>query len=114
MWGSSLGSPVRWRTAMHSALYGTGGFFTVSPPSGHFRTSVHASPLFAGAVLRLLASVDEALRQPDPLDVVDIGAGRAELLGALADAAPAELSARLRLTAVEMAPRPAGLRDGIA
>lgn len=103
-----LGGVVRWREAMAAALYGADGFY-VRPgagPAGHFRTSAHASPLFAGALLRLLAKLDAALGRPDPLDLVDLGAGRGELLSALAEAAPPELAARLRPTAVELAPAP--------
>jgi SAM-dependent MidA family methyltransferase len=94
---------------MAAALYGPGGFF-VRPdgrPAAHFRTSALASPLFAGALLRLLQEVDAALGRPDPLDVVDIGAGGGELLAAMAAAAPPPLAARLRLTAVEVAAPPA-------
>ena len=47
---------VTWSEATTRALYGLGGFFhRPEGPAGHFRTSVHASPLFAGAVLALLA-----------------------------------------------------------
>jgi SAM-dependent MidA family methyltransferase len=107
---------VRWREAMTAALYGPGGFFSRPGPgpAAHFRTSVSASPLFARAVSRLLTAVDEALDRPDPLDVVDVGAGRGELLLALAANAPPEQLRRLRLTAVERAPRPPALTSGIA
>ncbi|QSB17044.1 SAM-dependent methyltransferase [Natronosporangium hydrolyticum] len=91
---------------MAGALYGPEGFF-VRPgpgPAGHFRTSAHASPLFAAALARLLERLDEALGRPDPIEVVDVGAGRGELLTALAAAVPAGLRARLRATAVELAP----------
>ncbi len=99
-----------WRAAMTDALYGPAGFYSGgAAPGRHFRTSVHASPLFAGAILELLRRVDAALGHPDPLDLVDVGAGRAELLLAVAAAADPALAARLRLTAVERAPRPAGL-----
>ncbi|MEH1017381.1 SAM-dependent methyltransferase [Micromonospora sp. CPCC 206060] len=98
-----------WRPAMAEALYGPGGFFVTGAPAGHFRTSVHATPAFAGALLRLLHRVDAALDQPARLDLVDVGAGRAELLRTLAHLAPPELAARLRLVAVELAPRPADL-----
>ncbi|HEX8627596.1 MAG TPA: SAM-dependent methyltransferase, partial [Catenuloplanes sp.] len=101
---------------MTTALYGTDGFFRRADagPAGHFRTSVHATPTFAGALLRLLGNVDAALGRPDRLDVVDVGAGRGELLTALAGAAPPHLAGRLRLTAVELAPRPVGLSPRIA
>jgi SAM-dependent MidA family methyltransferase len=104
------GEPVAlgWREAMERALYGERGFFVSrGGPAGHFRTSVHASPVFATALRRLIARVDEALGHPDPLDIVDVGAGRGELLTALGPAG------RVRLTAVEMAPRPADLPSWI-
>jgi SAM-dependent MidA family methyltransferase len=99
---------------MDQALYGPDGFYTAgSGPARHFRTSVHASPLFAGALAELLLRVDRALGEPARLDVVDVGAGRGELLVALSEAAPDGVVARLRLTAVEVSARPAGLPDGI-
>ena len=104
---------------MTTALYGPEGFFTRSTegPADHFRTSVHASPLFAGALLRLIRQVDIALGHPGTLDVVDVGAGRGELLAALrarTGADPADgLAGRLRFTGVEVAARPAGLPAGI-
>ncbi|WP_433459553.1 SAM-dependent methyltransferase [Micromonospora sp. CA-248212] len=76
--------PIPWRDAMSQALYGPDGFFVAGTgPADHFRTSVHASPAFATALLRLLAQVDSALGHPPRLDVVDVGAGRGELLLAL-------------------------------
>jgi SAM-dependent MidA family methyltransferase len=100
---------------MRHALYaeGTGFFVGTSRPAGHFRTSVHASPLFVAALSRLLVLVDEALGQPSTVDVMDIGAGRGELLGQLCAAVPAELAARLRMTAVELAGRPTNLPPSI-
>jgi SAM-dependent MidA family methyltransferase len=101
---------------MERALYGPDGFF-VRPdtgPGAHFRTSVHASPLFAGALARLLVQVDEALGRPDPLDLVDVGAGRGELLTALLAAVPPEVAARLNTVAVELAPRPDHLPAAIS
>jgi SAM-dependent MidA family methyltransferase len=98
---------VPWRTATEQALYGSAGFFRrPDGPGAHFRTSVHASSLFATAVLTLLDRVDTALGHPDPLDLVDVGAGRGELLTAVAATAPAPLRTRLRLSAVERAARP--------
>jgi SAM-dependent MidA family methyltransferase len=100
---------------MERALYGPDGFYVRggAGPAGHFRTSAHASPLFARALARLLAGVDAALGHPDRLDIVDLGAGRGELLTALLDAAPAALAARVRPVAVELASRPADLRSGV-
>jgi SAM-dependent MidA family methyltransferase len=107
---------VPWRTAMQRALYGPDGFFTRPDrpgSAGHFRTSANASPLFATALLRFVVAVDEALGRPDPLDVVDIGAGRGHLLRRIAVLVPAYLAQRLRLTAVELAARPVDLSDAV-
>ncbi|MFH9009426.1 SAM-dependent methyltransferase [Streptomyces afghaniensis] len=99
-----------WRAAAREALYGPGGFYRrAEGPAGHFRTSVHASPLFAGAVAGLLCRVDEALGRPATLDFVDMAAGRGELAAGVLAALPAEVAARTRAYAVEVAERPAGL-----
>lgn len=103
-----------WRAATEHALYAEDGFYRRSAPARHFRTSVHASVLFAGAWATLLERVDAALGHPGALDVVDVGAGRAELLLALRAAVPAELGARVRWSAVERAGRPPGLCTDIA
>lgn len=95
-----------WSRAWDEALYGPGGFFVRERPGDHFRTSVTASPAYARAVRVLAGRVDDALGRPDPYDVVDLGAGRGELLHGLPD-----VPARWRLTAVERAPDPGtGLR----
>lgn len=99
-----------WRTAAEAALYGPDGFYRrPEGPAGHFRTSVHASPLFAAAVARLLCRVDEALGRPARLDVVDMAAGRGELITGVLAALPAEVAARTRACAVEIAGRPQSL-----
>ncbi|MFJ5728693.1 SAM-dependent methyltransferase [Streptomyces paradoxus] len=99
-----------WRAAAQDALYAPGGFYRrTEGPAGHFRTSVHASPLFAGAVARLLCRVDEALGRPAALDFVDMAAGRGELTGGVLAALPADVAARTRAYAVDIAGRPAGL-----
>ncbi|MFF8102461.1 SAM-dependent methyltransferase [Streptomyces sp. NPDC016640] len=99
-----------WRAAAEAALYGPAGFYRgPRGPAGHFRTSVHASPLFAGAVARLLCRVDEALGRPAVLDFVDMAAGRGELVTGVLAALPAGVAARTRARAVELAARPAGL-----
>ncbi|WP_340377028.1 SAM-dependent methyltransferase [Streptomyces sp. SS7] len=99
-----------WRAAAEDALYGPHGFYRrPEGPAGHFRTSVHASPLFAGAVARLLCRVDEALGRPERLDFVDMAAGRGELVTGVLAALPAEVAARTRAYAVELAARPPGL-----
>jgi SAM-dependent MidA family methyltransferase len=106
---------VGWRLAMQTALYGGGGFFVREHegPAEHFRTSVHASPLFAGALARLVERVDAALGRPRVFDLVDVGAGRGELITALLASLPTALAGRIRATAVEVAPRPAGLDPAV-
>ncbi|MGW4055112.1 SAM-dependent methyltransferase [Streptomyces sp. NPDC004779] len=96
-----------WREAAERALYGPGGFFLrPEGPAGHFRTSVHASPLFAAAVARLLVATAEDLAT-DEIALVDMGAGRGELMTGVLAAVPAGL--RVRAYAVERAARPDGL-----
>ncbi|MFJ9010609.1 SAM-dependent methyltransferase [Streptomyces canus] len=99
-----------WRAATEAALYGPDGFYRrPEGPAGHFRTSVHASPLFAGAVARLLCRIDEALGRPARLDFVDMAAGRGELATGVLAALPADVAARTRAYAVEIADRPEAL-----
>jgi SAM-dependent MidA family methyltransferase len=65
--------------------------------------------LFANAVLQLIERVDAALGRPARFDVVDVGAGRGELLTLIRS----HLDERFRCTAVELAPPPDGLDGGI-
>jgi SAM-dependent MidA family methyltransferase len=95
-------SAPTWKAAWDSALYGPDGFFRRESPAAHFRTSVHTSPLFARALVRLV-------RQTGLDTVVDIGAGRGELLTEMHRLDPA-----LDLLGVEVAGRPQGLPDAIA
>ncbi|MEU6015157.1 SAM-dependent methyltransferase [Streptomyces sp. NPDC047515] len=100
-----------WQEAAEAALYGDGGFYR-SPegPAGHFRTSVHASSLFASAVARLLVRTARELGTGS-VDLVDLGAGRGELLTGVLAALPAAGAGGpdVRAYAVELAARPAGL-----
>ncbi len=98
-----------WGAAIDRALYGESGFYLRERPSGHFRTSVSASAVFAEAVLSLLGQVDAELGMPGKLDLVDIGAGEGVLVDRVLAAADPELRSRLRVTAVDLSPRPAGL-----
>jgi SAM-dependent MidA family methyltransferase len=75
-----------WREATEAALYGPDGFYLRSRPAAHFRTAVHASPLFAGAVLRLLRATARVLGTSEPA-FVDMGAGLGELATAVTDGA---------------------------
>ena len=107
---TSLGIPAvppptsqpTWKQAWDAALYGAEGFFRREAPAAHFRTSVHASPLFARALVRMT-------REAGLDTVVDIGAGRGELLAAMHVLDPG-----LDLLGVEVAARPADLPTGIA
>jgi SAM-dependent MidA family methyltransferase len=83
-----------WRPAIRHALYGPTGFFVADRdgPAAHFRTSAHASPLFARAVCHLVGEETE---------VVDVGAGRGELVRNIR-----EYRKDLKITAVDLADRP--------
>ncbi|MGH3331960.1 MAG: SAM-dependent methyltransferase [Nocardioidaceae bacterium] len=107
---TSLGMPAMpppttappWKNAWDAGLYGPDGFFRRESPAAHFRTSVHTSPLFAEAVVELA--------HRSGLDtVVDIGAGRGELLAQVHDLDPA-----LTLLGVEVAARPDDLPPAVA
>jgi SAM-dependent MidA family methyltransferase len=107
---SDCGEWRGWLAATEAALYGPDGFYRrAEGPAGHFRTSVHASPLFARAAARLLCRVDEALGRPAALAFVDMAAGRGELVSGVLDALPADVAARTRACAVEIAERPRNL-----
>lgn len=89
-----------WEDAWRDALYGPRGFYRrPEGPAGHFRTAAHASTsgLLGSALARLarLAGCDR---------IVDVGAGRGELLRAVRAA-----DSGLHLLGVEVAPRPASL-----
>lgn len=83
-------------------MYGAGGFYRREAPANHFRTSVTASPHFADAILA-------AVRRSGLDTVVDVGAGRGELLTALHSLDPT-----LTLLGVEVAPRPGHLPAAVA
>lgn len=84
-----------WHEAWSAALYGPAGFFRRERPADHFRTSVHASPLFAEALLVLA-------RRHGLRTITDVGAGGGELLRRLHELAPADF----RLVGVDLARRP--------
>jgi SAM-dependent MidA family methyltransferase len=103
-----------WQEAWSEALYGPTGFYLHEAPADHFRTSAHASTLLGRALAQVVIDVDDRLGRPGRLDVVDMGAGRAELLLALAGALPPAIRARVSLTAVEVADRPETLAPAVA
>jgi SAM-dependent MidA family methyltransferase len=92
---------LTWRAATEQALYGPAGFYRRHRPAGHFRTSVHASPLVAEAILALALTARLST-------VVDVGAGGGELLVDLHRLAP-----DLTLVGVDVGGRPPDLPSGI-
>src|SRR5262245_50465087 len=97
-------SAIRWvplREAWERALYGPGGFYRVERPVDHFRTSSQASPLYAEAIAELA-------RRHGLTSIWDVGAGAGELLTHVHARAP-----ELRLTGVELRPRPTELPDAV-
>ncbi|WP_457254135.1 SAM-dependent methyltransferase [Pedococcus sp. P5_B7] len=98
-------TPVAWQVAWQEALYGSAGFYrSATGPSGHFSTATHGGP---GAVLG--AALARLARENGLGHVVDVGAGRGELLDHLYAAEPA-----LRLTGVDVVARPETLAASAA
>jgi SAM-dependent MidA family methyltransferase len=97
--------PLPWPEVWEAALYGHDGFYRrPEGPAGHFRTASHAAgELLAAALERLALAAGCAA-------IVDVGAGRGELLCALA-ALPQGHG--LRLHGVDVVDRPTGPPDGI-
>lgn len=94
-----------WRSAWHDALYGPDGFYRqASGPAGHFATSAQGIPGGGRLLARALVVLAE---RSDCTRLVDLGAGRGELLTEIAAIAPA-----LQLTGVDVVDRPAPLPDG--
>jgi SAM-dependent MidA family methyltransferase len=93
-----------WVDAWQDALYGPHGFYrSPAGPRAHFSTATH------GPLGRLLAEALLRLADEHGLThVVDVGAGRGELLEHLYAARPA-----LRLTGLDVVDRPDGLPDPV-
>jgi len=106
---STLGAGWQpWDAAWQRALYGPDGFYRLPEgPAGHFRTAGHAAGRALAAALATLA-VRNGCRA-----VVDIGAGRGELLTALAEVTPGLGPGDLELHGVDVVGRPAGLPERI-
>ena len=102
----SGGGPWReWDVAWRDALYGPAGFYRrPEGPAGHFRTAAHAGPgVLAAALVRLA-------RDAGCAGILDVGAGRGELLTALArhdDGTQHDGHPPLRLHGVDLVDRPA-------
>jgi len=94
-----------WERAWQHALYGPSGFYRrPEGPAGHFRTAAHAAP---GPLADAVATLAHRCGRTG---VVDVGAGRGELLTALAGS-PARRG--LALHGVDVVPRPPALPRGI-
>ena len=102
--------PRPWQDAWTDALYGDQGFYRrPEGPAGHFRTAAHAAPReLAAAVARLAADAGCTA-------VVDVGAGRGELLRALHELGQrsGDASGVTELHGVEVAARPPELPPGV-
>ena len=93
-----------WQAAWQGALYGPDGFYRAAAgPAGHFTTATHGplGELLAGAVARMA-------RENGLTHVVDVGAGRGELLTHVHD-----VDSTLRLTGVDVVARPRDLAPSI-
>lgn len=96
-----------WEIAWQEALYGRAGFYRrPEGPAGHFATSAQGIPGVGELLARAVASLAarHGLRH-----VVDVGAGRGELLGRLHDLDPG-----LALTGVDVVERPCALGESVA
>lgn len=93
-----------WDRAWQDALYSPAGFYRrPEGPAGHFRTAAHASSSgLLGSALARLAGLAGCTA------VVDVGAGRGELLIAVHAAEEG-----LRCTGVDVVPRPPGLPEAV-
>jgi len=101
--GEPLPAPVArtWFDAWLECAYGADGFWRRHWPDEHFRTAAATSPLVAEAV----AAVADRLAVRS---MIDVGAGRGELVSALAELRPG-----LRLGAIDLRARPGSLPDRI-
>jgi SAM-dependent MidA family methyltransferase len=89
-----------WEQAWREALFGPRGFYLrPEGPAGHFRTAVHAAPTMLARAIQRLA------RTTGSTGILDLGAGRGELLAALARIAD-EDGPPLRLHGVDVVDRP--------
>jgi SAM-dependent MidA family methyltransferase len=100
---------IPWERAWRDALYGPSGFFRrPEGPAAHFRTGA-TSTVLAKALIDLAQDLDQALDEPNDFTIVDVGAGRGEMLNLLSAYTPA----RWHLIGVDIVDRPKHLDDRI-
>jgi NADH dehydrogenase [ubiquinone] 1 alpha subcomplex assembly factor 7 len=102
--------PISFTEYMELALYGPGGFYEQPPvgPTRDFVTSPHVHPVFATLLADGIRQLREALGDPDPFRLVEVGAGDGTLARQLIDALGEE---GVVYTAVE---RSTGAREALA
>ncbi len=99
--------PLPFDEFMELALYDPddGFFSSASParPEGHFVTSPHLSPVFAGLLTVQARDAWDAMGKPDPFTVVDLGAGEGTLARGIRTAAASDegFARALQVVAVE-------------
>ncbi len=96
--------PMSFAEYMELALYDPAeGFFASAPVGrgGHFVTSPHISGVFAILVAGALHDAWQALEEPDPFTVVELGAGDGTLARGILRAATGRFGAALSYIAVE-------------
>jgi SAM-dependent MidA family methyltransferase len=102
--------PIGFHEFMEHALYGPGGFYERPRIGPHrdFVTAPHVHPIFGELLSAALMDLRDALGRPEPLRLVEVGAGDGtlarQLLGAFAEV-------RLDYVAVE---RSSGAREALA
>jgi SAM-dependent MidA family methyltransferase len=98
--------PITFAEFMEHALYEPGGFYEEPPVGleGHFVTSPHVHPIFAELLLRALVELWELLGRPDPLTIVEVGAGDGTLAFDLLRLARETDAPKLGYVAVERSP----------
>jgi SAM-dependent MidA family methyltransferase len=102
--------PITFAEFMEHALYGPAGFYAQPPvgEEGHFVTSPHLHPVFADLLRFALGELRSGLGDPDPLRIVELGAGDGTLAHQLIEGAREAGGPDLEYAAAE---RSAGARE---
>jgi SAM-dependent MidA family methyltransferase len=102
--------PITFAEYMELALYGPGGYYARPPvgPSGDFVTSPHVHPIFGELLARAIRDLWTGLGSPDPLRLVEVGAGDGTLAAQVSEALA---DVPLSYTAVEISE---GARSALA